>query len=338
MPKNNSRARGREDDLVVEMHEVDPDEVDNEDDELEGRDSNLTDLDDEDDTRVNDRDEDDLDEDQSDEDEDEDEHEDEPPARRQQARQAPAKNPRDVFLKRLKRAERQIAEVRDENAELATSNQRLGAELDKIKKGGDVDKIKKEAEAKLSGVRERLKVAIEAGDSDAQARLTEELADIKADVKKAEALAEASKGAGDASVVTRSTRLATQWKRKHQRFNTDKAFNAFVSAIDRTLPNEGFDSNTDAYWKELDKRVRERFPEEYGKAAPPRARHPASGPEGDSGTNRGGARDARKSKDGNFSKRGKAFVLSASNMRTMRAVGLDPDDAEDRKTFVRENQ
>lgn len=329
MPKAASRGNDRDDDLEVVMTEVDPDEVDNDDEDVEGRDSNLTGVDEED----NEEGLDDHDEDQSEDDDDQDEPE--PRRETRQQRQSPRGNPRDAFLKRLKRAERQIAEVRDENAELANSNQRMGAELQKIKSGGDVDKVKKEAEIKLSGIREKLKVAIEAGDSDAQARLTEELADVKAEVKKAEALAEANKGVdGTAQPVERYQRLAAQWKRKHQRFNTDEAFAGFVAAIDRALAREGFNRNTDKYYQELDKRVKERFPEEYGKAAPPRQRHPASGPDGDGGTSKEGNRPRP---GATFQRKGKAHVLSKRQESIMRRVGLDPTDVEDRKTFVREN-
>jgi hypothetical protein len=335
MPKTNARGRSREDDLIVEMHEVDPEEADNED--LEEDRGGLTEVDDEED-RDEDRDQDDLDDEDKDTDEDDDQDDDEEdkPVRRQQASRQPSQSPRDKFLKRLKRAERQIAEVRDENASLAESNQRQAAELQKIKVGGDVEKVKKESEAKLEGIRAKLKVAVEAGDSDAQVRLTEELADVKAEVKKAEALAEASKGT-DTTAVERYQRLAAQWKRKHQRFTTDKVFAAFAAAVDRDLAAEGLNRNSDGYFKELDKRIKERYPEEYGRTMPRRLKHPSSGPDADEGTNRRPIQ-RRGDKDGNFSKRGKAFVLSAANIRTMRAVGLDPDDKEDQKTFVRENQ
>jgi hypothetical protein len=330
MPKQASRGNDRDDDLEVVMTEVDPNDVDNnEDDEIEGRDSNLSEVEDED--------QDDLEDHDEDQNEDDDDQDDEPEPRREsrQQRQAPKGNPRDAFLKRLKRAERQIAEVRDENAELANSNQRMGAELQKLKSGGDVEKAKKDAEAKLSDVRAKLKVAIEAGDSDAQARLTEELADIKADVKKAEALAEASKGATDAGgPVERYQRLAAQWKRKHQRFNTDPVFSSYVAAIDRSLAGEGYNRNTDRYFAELDKRVKERYPEEYGKTPPRRQQHPASGPDADGGSNRDGNRQRPAA---TFQRKGKAHVLSRRQEGIMRKVGLDPTDPEDRKTFVREN-
>lgn len=326
MPKQASRGNDRDDDLEVLMTEVDHDQVDNDDeDDLDEPSNGLTDLDEEDqDTDAD-----------SDEDQDNDD-EDEPAPRRESRQQTGRNNPRDAFLKRLKRAERQIAEVRDENQELANSNQRMGAELQKIKAGGDVDKVKKEAETKLSGIRERLKVAIEAGDSDAQARLTEELADVKADVKKAEALAEANKGVdGTAGPVERYQRLAAQWKRKHQRFTTDEAFAGYVAAIDRALAREGFNRNTDKYFQELDKRVKDRFPEEYGKTLPVRRTHPSSGPDADGGSNANAARGTRQT--GTFQRRGKAHVLSKRQEVIMRTVGLDPTDPEDRKTFVREN-
>ena len=205
MPKLASRGNDRDDDLEVVMTEVDPDEVDNDEEDIEARNSHLSDVDDEDDLSN------DHDETESDDDEDEDERA--PRCESRDQRQSKGSS-RDAFLKRLKRAERQIAEVRDENAQLVSSNQRMGAELGKLKSGADVDKAKKDAEDKLKEVRAKLKVAIEAGDSDAQVVLQEQMSEIKAEVAKATALAEAAKGATDAGApVERYQRLASQWKR-----------------------------------------------------------------------------------------------------------------------------
>lgn len=333
MPKQAARGNDRDDDLEVVMTEVDPDEVDNDDDEVEARHSGLTDIDDADKNGDEDHD--------TDPNADEDDLDEEPAPRResQEQRQQPRGNSRDAFLKRLKRAERQIAEVRDENAQLVSSNSQMRGELNKIKAGGDVDKAKKDAEDKLKDVRAKLKVAIEAGDSDAQVVLQEQMSEIKAEVAKATALAEAAKGAVDAGApVERYQRLANQWKRKHQRFTTDAIFGAFATAIDRELAKEGFNRNSDDYWSELDRRVKERYPEEYGKGGdrtvPPRNKHPASGPDSDGGTNREASRQRTGAP---FQKRGKAHVLSRRQEGIMRKVGLDPTDPEDRKTFVREN-
>lgn len=328
MPKAASRGKDRDDDLEVLMTEVDADEVDNDDEDEDGTGGGLTDIDDEDDNHGPSE----EDEDESNED-DEDER---PVARDSRPQQRNSgNNPRDAFLKRLKRAERQIAEVRDENAELANSNQRMAGELQKIKVGGDVDKVKKESEIKLKDLGDKLEVAIEAGDSKAQRTLIEQISDVKAELKKTEALAEAAKGAGDTQPVERYQRLAAQWKRKHQRFNTDEAFAGYVAAIDRALAREGMNRNSDKYFVELDKRVKERFPEEYGRTAPPRRTHPSSGPDADGGSNANASRTTKQT--GNFARKGKAHILSRRQESIMRKVGLDPTDAEDRKTFVREN-
>jgi hypothetical protein len=249
-----------------------------------------------------------------------------------------AGNRLEKFSKRLARQERLTNEVRAENRQLAESNRQLVAQVQKFKTDDDLTQKRAEGEANLVMLRAQLKAAKEAGETDKEIEIIERISDVKAEVKKAEAMAEASRGA--AAVVNqapqRFQRLAAQWKRKHQRYNTDENFKAVANAMDVRIANDGFDKNTDEYWRELDRRMKKLFPKEYGvKPGDRRPRHPAAGP--------GGDEDASPRRPGNdeeapsFQKRGKAFVLTQRQLSIMRTVGLDPDSDEDRKVFVREN-
>lgn len=244
----------------------------------------------------------------------------------------------DKFSARLARQERITNEVRSENRQLAESNRQLVTQVQKLKTDEDLEKKRAETEASVAVLKISIKAAKEAGDTDKEIDLIEKLADVKGEMKRAEAMAEVSKGAAQAvsQAPQRFQRLAEQWKRKHQRYNTDSNFAAVANALDTAIAKDGFDKNSDEYWRELDRRMKRLYPKEYGvKPGQRTPRHPASGP---------GEEDeqpvGRRTVNGNehtFQKRGKAYVLTQRDMRIMRTVGLDPDDDTDRKTFVREN-
>lgn len=263
---------------------------------------------------------------------DEDEDTDEEPSKK--------KRGNDAWRRRLLRAERLIEEVRDENRDLTQRNEALETKFTKRETTEKLAEKKQEAERKLVDVRAKLKAAKEAGNTDDEMRLTEEMAEIKADLKAQEIMAENAKQADEtAPAVKRQPRLARQWLRKHQRYHTDQAFQSFVKVIDRQVAAEGYDANSDEYWEELDSRVKGRFPEEYGKVkrrnnddTPQRRRHPARGSEGDDSPSGGKRRD----RDG-FVRRGSKVVLTPRQLKNMSRFGLDPDSDEDRKAYVREN-
>ena len=287
MSKNNEReerSNDREDDLEVIGHEVSPEEAELDNDSTTTVSKTSITRSGED---ANDQDDEPNHDDDDDRREEANDDLDEEPAPRRNDRREQRGQKESPFLKRLKRTERIVQEVRDENAQLVENNNVLRTQIETISRKGDVEKVKAESEKKLEDIRARLKVAKESGDTDAEVKLIEEMADAKADVKKAEALAEAAKTTGGAGApVERYRRLADQWKRKHQRFNTDPAFKAAVIAIDKQVADDGFNRNGDDYWKEVDKRVKKMFPNEY-RDMPPRREHPAKG--GDGGGNNGRA-------------------------------------------------
>lgn len=284
------------------------------------------DFDDEEDTsRRRAADEDDLDEDDLGE-EDEDER--------------PRKGRRDKFRARLERERRLREEEREDNRELRTRLSQLEASLNARADEETFAQAKAGIEQKIASVREQLHAATEAGIVADQVRLTEELADLKADLRhqtgeheraKAAAAEAAKKPATENAIVVRKVR---QWMRKHPRYHTDQEFSAAVKANDRILASEGYDPETSEYYEELDKRLSRRFPEEYPKARAERdtsrrRQHPSAN------IRRGNERPAAQ---GDFKVRNGRITLTPRQIANMRAFHLDPNDPEDRKAYYENNR
>lgn len=268
---------------------------------------------------------------------DEDEEEDEEDDKDSDEDEPRSKGGHSNFRKRLLRFERSLEEVRDENKELVERNRALEGRIAKRETDEELTKKKSEAEDKLKRIRKELAEAKESGSTAREIELTEEMADVKADLKTAERRAEDAKEVDkQAAPVTRQPRLARAWMRKHGRFNSDPAFKAFVQATDKTIAAEGFDMEDESYYSELDKRVAKRFPEEFPNLKRkqedgPRRRHPARGSDPDE--SQGGA----PREQGGFRRTRKGFQMSESQLKNMRRFGMDPDNEADRKAYVLNN-
>lgn len=271
--------------------------------------------------------EEDLEEEESDEGEEEDEEDD---------RSSRAK-PNSSWRKRLLRQERLLEEVREENKELAERNKAIEARFTKGETEAALITKRADAESKLVRIRTELAAAKEAGNTADEIRLQEEMSDVKADLRVAESRAADVKSANaTAEPVTRQPRLARQWLRRHQRYHSDTAFQAFVKAIDKQVASEGFDMNDDEYWAVLDERVAKRYPEEYKGASkkrelPTARRHPARGVDPDE------SQSGKRKDESGFRRTGKGVVLSPGQLRNMARFGMDPESESDRKAYVTNN-
>lgn len=241
------------------------------------------------------------------------------------------------FRKRLLRSERQKDELREENEALA---ERLVAVETRLTKRETVEQLaakRATAETKLSRIRTELATAKEAGNTADEIRLTEELSDVKAEIRVAERDAQtATETNAAAAPVQRQPRLARQWLRRHPRFDRDAAFKAAVQTIDRDVAKR-FNADDSAYWEELDKQVKKLFPDEYKgqRNEPPvrRRQHPAAGGERDDSQGRGVPRRT----PGGFHRRGNKVLLTPGHRSTMRKFGMDPDSKEDQRAFIKNN-
>ena len=197
---------------------------------------------------------------------------------------------------------------------------------------------------KIETKRAELLAAEESGDSAAKVRLIEELSDLKAELRTAEQQHETAVKAAEKKKTTASpivARKVGQWKRRHPRFNRDAVFGNFAVGVDRQLASENrLDPESDEYYEELDRRIAERYPEEYKgqhqKKTKDRERpqHPSMGHRREGGDKR----PPRKASGGEFEigKDGRV-KLTKEHVRIMRTFRLDPENAEDVRIFIRSN-
>lgn len=252
--------------------------------------------------------------------------------------------PKDKFFKRLQREKRLREETEANYSELQKRIDTLEAKQRVDASEIEYTSTKTKLDGEITKVREKLEAAVEAGDTKAQVALTEELSDLKSDLRvkkdKFETAKEAiAKKAAEppSSIVTRKVQ---QWTRAHRRFGTDQVFQDFVKSTDRQIAKEGFDPESSEYYAELDKRVKQRYPEEYPKTKQAngkdkngtpvkRASHPSASFRRDNGAK-------PKTKDG-FVIRGSKVTLTARQQENMRAFQLDPSNPNDVREYVNNN-
>lgn len=287
-----------------------------------------------------------VDEEQEDEDLDEeadDEDEDEPRPRVvvQEDEEGDGKPRRNKgWQARVERERRLKDEAREEVSELR-------ARLDRIEQGQQLEALERKhnsfvskTEGEINAVTGKLKQAMEDGDTDQQIKLNKQLNDLQIELRaqtivfegKKTAAETAAKAAPQVSGDAIVTRKVNAWKRKHGRYNTDKSFQGFVKGVDAELCAEGFDPETDEFYEELDKRVGKRYPEEYRGQAKPRPRRQAP-----SQTLERNTAPTRPTQAGSFKRVGTKVTLTPRQARNMRQFGLDPENANDVRDYVREN-
>ena len=62
---------------------------------------------------------------------------------------------------------------------------------------------------------------------------------------------------------------AESWAEKNKWFGEDEPMTLTSFSIHRKLVEEGFDTTSDSYYKEVDKRMRDTFPHKFGQSSPP---------------------------------------------------------------------
>ncbi len=246
---------------------------------------------------------------------------------------------RSGFRKRLAREQR----LRREAEENFRDMQDRLAEVEKTLSSRQTDDAfaaeQSALDEKISGKEKELAAAIEGGDVTAQIRLNGELLDLKVDKRTKADSHERSKTATEKSRTAANPivdRKIAQWKRKHQRYNSDPEFAALAHAIDKQIAKEGFNPETEEFWDELDDRLSKRFPEEYrGRKTDgrPRSKAPTRSFRQD-GT---GSRPTKKI-GGEFPVDNKGRVrLTKDHVENMRRFNLDPKNPQHVKAYVDNN-
>ena len=175
----------------------------------------------------------------------------------------------DRFQKRIDKltAKRREAERRANESDARADNleKRLGA-LEESTGRQSAEGFQR----RYNAVKNELLEATEAGDTPRQVELQEQLADMRATVRIAEAQKRNQPTPSESEPVPEeedAPPLAYDWWKKNQWFNSTehRAETAYAREIDAQLDAEGYDKFEPEYYEELDSRLQSQFPKLYNK-------------------------------------------------------------------------
>ena len=114
----------------------------------------------------------------------------------------------------------------------------------------------------------QLKEAIRNGEADLVVDLQSQIWDVKAQLAgithELAKMPEKIEPAQNEAPQRKINRKATAWVEDHPEFKTDEVFHAAAMAINNRLVAEGWDSDSDDFYSELESRLAPRFPEVFG--------------------------------------------------------------------------
>ena len=145
------------------------------------------------------------------------------------------------------------------------------------------DEFNNRVESQLSLSKQALKQATEAGDSEAIATATEALSMATADKARLEQYVQQQKqyDAQEQAYLEQAQQpqyqqpqpveeeysepsdKAREWANKNTWFGKDQVATSVAFAVHKQLENEGFDTESDEYYSEIDKRVRQELPQRF---------------------------------------------------------------------------
>lgn len=148
---------------------------------------------------------------------------------------------------------------------------------------GYTNEFKTRVESQISTAKDKLKLAINAGDADNQAEAQAILAKLAVDQQQIEKFeARKPKTPAEGTPVPQPTMAppvqqpaappdpkAQQWAQNNTWFGKDDAMTYTAYALHKKLTEkEGFDASSDEYYSEIDKRIRTEFPHKFGDNTP----------------------------------------------------------------------
>ena len=185
--------------------------------------------------------------------------------------------------KRIAKLTRKMREAERQKEEAITYAQNLKADQEKLQsryrnvETTYADEFKKRVTGSLEATKAKLQSAINNGDVEGQVAAQTELAQLTMDATRLARIEEMKKAAPvNESPVTQPRQevpmqqpqtdpKADAWAAKNPWFGTDNAMTYTAFDIHKTLVNEeGFDSNSEEYYAEVDKRIRLEFPHKFG--------------------------------------------------------------------------
>ena len=197
------------------------------------------------------------------------------------------------LVKQRKERDEQIQQLMQQNEQLQTTVHQTQNTFDEVSKK-NLDVTEKQLTDKLTLARTAYTDAFESGDKDKLLHSQEMLNDAQTDLKNVNATkqqfnrrvqqeqkqpvqqqyqqpAQQAQPAGDP--------LATKWSQTNTWFGTDNIMTAGALAIDAALKEEGYNTDEVDYYKEVDKRMRDNFPQKFnGEPQINRTQEPTSQP------------------------------------------------------------
>jgi len=183
------------------------------------------------------------------------------------------------LTRKMREAERQ----RDAATEYAKSVEQKRQALETRFEKTDADYIKKfetSISTGLEAAQKELAAAIESGDAKAQVEANKRIATLAFENAKLEQSKEARTTASTGGEISKPTEapskptqpvepsdpMAEAWASKNTWFGKDRAMTYTAFEIHKDLvEKEGYDSNSDEYYAEIDKRIRVDFPHKFAK-------------------------------------------------------------------------
>ena len=189
----------------------------------------------------------------------------------------------DRMTYKIREAERREKEALEFAKKIKKEKDELQGKFDKLD-DGYVNEFSTRVKSELEKAKSDLKAAVAAKDVDAQvvanqnlARLAIEEERIKATEQQRKAYEETLKNTGqigDQPVQNtvqqpKPDPKAEAWAEKNEWFGTDEPMTLTSFSIHRKLMEEGFDAQSDSYYNEVDKRMRETFPHKFEQQVSP---------------------------------------------------------------------
>ena len=180
------------------------------------------------------------------------------------------------LVKRANDAERERNKLYTVNQSLTEEMQKMQPDFQKAREDLYESK-KKSAEDALATARADHKTAYESGDSDKLLEVSEKIADLKYELKNLESSSNkpieqsVSEKTSDAVSNTPKPQVdpkALRWSQENTWFGKDVAMTGAAYGIDNQLKNEGYDPTSDAYYAEIDRRMRDAFPSNFAEDEP----------------------------------------------------------------------
>ena len=159
---------------------------------------------------------------------------------------------------------------------LKSENEKLQTQIQNLDKGY-ISEYGTRIESQLASASDALKKALEVNDTDAIVKAQQAIAKVTIEqerhriAKQRQEDQDVSRETSKPQTIPQSQQPVPQqpdpkakaWAEKNTWFGDNEEMTYLALGLDKKLQQEGFDTGSDEYYSELDKRIRTRFPEEF---------------------------------------------------------------------------